>query len=202
MLRNVRISPKKLNVFVKLLRRQRVDDALFQCDAAPKKAARIAREVIQSAAANAVNNHGMERSLLLIGNAYSGTWRGGERRVHLRWPSSGLAPALRRLPSVHTCSRRAQTHAPTLTSTCTHRHPAPPTNRPITRRRTDRAEVGHSTHQKRVNIHGRGRSGVRHQRHSHLSIYLKEVDGVSEGGRRFTRVLRPLLERRRKYSNP
>ncbi len=40
--------------------------------------------------------------------------------------------------------------------------------------RIDRAFVGKGQHSKRMNTHARGRSGVRHVYHSHLTIILAE----------------------------
>lgn len=44
-LRKTRISPKKLNEFAKLIRRMHIDDALVQCQVAPKKAAKLCYKV-------------------------------------------------------------------------------------------------------------------------------------------------------------
>lgn len=40
--------------------------------------------------------------------------------------------------------------------------------------RIDRAFVGKGQHVKRLSMHARGRSGVRHKYHSHLTIILAE----------------------------
>lgn len=45
-LRKIKISPKKLNVFAKLIRRLHIDDALVQCQVAPNKAAKLCYKVL------------------------------------------------------------------------------------------------------------------------------------------------------------
>ena len=53
--------------------------------------------------------------------------------------------------------------------------------------------MGKGTHLKRVSLHGRGRSGVRHRYRSHLTVVLAESDTP-----RRTRVV-PMLAERRKW---
>ena len=61
-LKNIRISPKKLARFAKLVSGMHVEDALAQCSVAREtKAAGLLRGVIASAAANARANHGSLR---------------------------------------------------------------------------------------------------------------------------------------------
>ena len=58
-MKNIRISPKKLARFAKLVSGMHVEDALAQCSVAREtKAAGLRRGVIASAAANARTNHG------------------------------------------------------------------------------------------------------------------------------------------------
>lgn len=71
-LRNIRISPKKLARFVKLVAGMHVDDALAQCAISQAKAARITSGVVASARANAAANHGLDPAKLRIGK-----WGGG-----------------------------------------------------------------------------------------------------------------------------
>lgn len=56
-LRNVRISPKKVNLVADLVRKMQVTQAISLLDYTPKKAARILRKLIASASANAQNNN-------------------------------------------------------------------------------------------------------------------------------------------------
>jgi Ribosomal protein L22p/L17e len=66
-LRGVAISPRKLNLFMRNVRRLHVDDAINQCAISVKKSARIVRGVIGSARSNAVYNHGLDASRLYVG---------------------------------------------------------------------------------------------------------------------------------------
>ena len=50
----------------------KVDDALIQCVLSPKKYAKTVKAVIQSAAANATNNHDLDRDRLVIVEAVVG----------------------------------------------------------------------------------------------------------------------------------
>lgn len=70
--RNISISPRKLNMFAKVLRGLRVDDALIQCQMHPKKSASICQKVLLSAKANAVHNHGLLGDSLLVDEAWVG----------------------------------------------------------------------------------------------------------------------------------
>lgn len=65
-LRGIAMSPKKINLFATLIRRMHVEDALAQCRLHPKKAGKIIAGVINSAKANAENNHGMDASKLAV----------------------------------------------------------------------------------------------------------------------------------------
>lgn len=121
-LRGVAISPRKLNMFAKVLRGLHVDDALIQCRLHPKKSARICEKVLLSARANAANNHGLDQAAL---------------RVEEAW-------------------------------------------------------VGRGTHLKRVNMHGKGKSGVLHKYRAHLTVVLAEA-----ATRRRTRVVPMLAERQK-----
>jgi len=65
-LRGIAMSPKKINLFATLVRGMHVEDALAQCRLHPKKAGKIIAGVINSAKANAENNHGMDASKLAV----------------------------------------------------------------------------------------------------------------------------------------
>lgn len=77
-LRGVAISPRKLNMFAKLLRGLHLEDALIQCRMHPKKSARICEKVLLSARANATNNQGLDASRLKVEEAWVG------RGTHLK----------------------------------------------------------------------------------------------------------------------
>ncbi len=65
-LRNIRISSKKMNLVAGLVRRKTVADALPILKFTPKKAAAILYKVVQSAADNAVKNFNQDKSTLYI----------------------------------------------------------------------------------------------------------------------------------------
>jgi large subunit ribosomal protein L22 len=64
--RGVRISPRKVRIVVDLVRGRSVADALAVLRHTPKRASRVVAKLIQSAAANAVNNHDMDGSDLYV----------------------------------------------------------------------------------------------------------------------------------------
>jgi large subunit ribosomal protein L22 len=71
-LRGARIGPRKLNSFVDVIRGVHIDDALIQCKIHNKKAARLTEKLLESARANAVNNHGLDGSQLMVDQAWVG----------------------------------------------------------------------------------------------------------------------------------
>lgn len=62
----IRLSPKKVNVVAKLVRRKSVSDALAILKFLPKRPAPILAKVISSAAANATNNFNCQAADLRI----------------------------------------------------------------------------------------------------------------------------------------
>ena len=71
-LRGARIGPRKLNSFVDVIRGVHIEDALIQCKIHSKKAARLTGKLLESARANAVNNHGLDASQLKVEQAWVG----------------------------------------------------------------------------------------------------------------------------------
>jgi len=71
-LRNVPISPRKLNEFARIIRGLHIEDALIQCKIHPKKSAQICEKVLLSARANATNNHGLTETDLKVEEAWVG----------------------------------------------------------------------------------------------------------------------------------
>ena len=65
-LKNVRISPKKVNLVADLVRKMQVNQAISLLEYTPKKAARILKKLIASAAANAKNNNSKNVDTLSI----------------------------------------------------------------------------------------------------------------------------------------
>lgn len=66
-LRNLRISPKKVNLVAGLVRKKPVAEALSILKFLPKKTAKPLAQVIQSAASNATQNFKQKRESLIIG---------------------------------------------------------------------------------------------------------------------------------------
>lgn len=90
-LRGVRISPKKLARFARILPRLGVDAAAAQCAASPTKAAALCAGVLASAAANAAANHGLAGVPLRVATAVVGrattpkrAWFHGKGRAGVR----------------------------------------------------------------------------------------------------------------------
>ncbi len=59
-------TPRKLSLVASLVRGRTVADAVVILDHTPKRAALAVKKAIQSAAANATNNHGMDAKSLTI----------------------------------------------------------------------------------------------------------------------------------------
>ena len=64
--RSIRISPQKLNLIAKLIRKKSADNALEILEFVPKKGAKILHKALKSAVANATNNFKQDASSLYI----------------------------------------------------------------------------------------------------------------------------------------
>jgi len=62
----LRLSPRKVGLVASLVRGRTVADALVILEHTPKRAAKPVVKLIQSAKANAVNNHGLTEGSLII----------------------------------------------------------------------------------------------------------------------------------------
>ena len=71
-LKGVRISPQKARLVADLIRGKKVDNALDILKFSPKKAAEIIKRVVESAIANAENNHDLDIDKLIVSEAYVG----------------------------------------------------------------------------------------------------------------------------------
>lgn len=69
--RFVRVSPMKARRVVDLVRGKSVEEALAILKYAPQSASEPVLKVVKSAAANAVNNHGMDEASLVISAAWA-----------------------------------------------------------------------------------------------------------------------------------
>jgi large subunit ribosomal protein L22 len=70
--RNLRVSPRKLNLVAGLIRGKKVDTALADLQFSRKRIAQDVRKCVMSAVANAENNHGLDVNDLVVSEAYVG----------------------------------------------------------------------------------------------------------------------------------
>jgi large subunit ribosomal protein L22 len=70
--RNFRVSPRKLNLVAQQIRGKKVDRALNELTFSPKRIARDVKKVLQSAVANAENNHDLDVDDLVVREASVG----------------------------------------------------------------------------------------------------------------------------------
>ena len=63
---SVNLTPRKVSLVASLVRGRNVDDALVILSHTPKRAALPVRKTIESAKANAINNHGLDGKTLEI----------------------------------------------------------------------------------------------------------------------------------------
>ncbi|KAK9755816.1 hypothetical protein RND81_01G053000 [Saponaria officinalis] len=71
-LKGIKQSPKKVNLVAALVRGMRVEDALLQLQVTVKRACKTVYQVIHSARANAVHNHGLDPDRLMVAEAFVG----------------------------------------------------------------------------------------------------------------------------------
>jgi large subunit ribosomal protein L22 len=71
-LRNLRTSPIKLNLVAQLIRGQKVANALTQLEFNHRRIAQDVRKALQSAVANAENNHNLNVDALVVKEAFVG----------------------------------------------------------------------------------------------------------------------------------
>ncbi len=70
--RNIRVSPRKLNLVAQQIRGQKVDRALNVLTFSPKRIAGVVKKTLQSAIANAENNHDLDVDDLVVKEASVG----------------------------------------------------------------------------------------------------------------------------------
>jgi large subunit ribosomal protein L22 len=70
--RNIRVSPRKLNLVAQSIRGKKVDRALNELTFSPKRIAKTVKKVLQSAIANAENNHDLDVDDLVVSQAHVG----------------------------------------------------------------------------------------------------------------------------------
>jgi large subunit ribosomal protein L22 len=69
-LRNARISPRKVQIVLDLIRNKPVDIALATLDLTPKAASPIVSKLVKSAQANGVNNFSMDGDNLYVAECF------------------------------------------------------------------------------------------------------------------------------------
>ena len=70
--RNLRVSPHKLNLVAAMIRKKPVEAALADLQFSRRRIANDVRKTLQSAIANAENNHGLDIDDLVVSQAYVG----------------------------------------------------------------------------------------------------------------------------------
>ena len=70
--RLLRVSPQKLNLLAGLIRGKKVDRALADLTFSRKRIAKDVKKTLQSAVANAENNHNLDVDALIVAEAYVG----------------------------------------------------------------------------------------------------------------------------------
>ena len=71
-LRMLRISPQKLNLLAQLIRGKKVEKALAELEFSHKRISGQVKKVLESAIANAENNHNLDTDALVVAEAFVG----------------------------------------------------------------------------------------------------------------------------------
>ena len=82
--RNIRVSPQKLNLVAQLIRGKKVATALADLTFSRKRIATDVKKCLESAIANAENNHDLDVDDLIVAEAHV-----GKGLVMKRWASRG-----------------------------------------------------------------------------------------------------------------
>ncbi|MDD2579326.1 MAG: 50S ribosomal protein L22 [Eubacteriales bacterium] len=69
--RNIRISPRKVNVVIRLIKGKQLDEAYAILQYTPKAASAVLEKLLKSAEANAVNNNSLSRDALYVADSYA-----------------------------------------------------------------------------------------------------------------------------------
>ncbi len=90
----IRISPRKMKPITDLVRGKNANEAIAILKFTPRKGASILKKVIESAMANAENNHGMDGESLFVSEVYA-----NQGPTMKRWKAGSMGranPILRR----------------------------------------------------------------------------------------------------------
>lgn len=82
--RNLRVSPQKLNLVATAIRGKKVDKAIAELTFSRKRIAGAVKKALESAVANAENNHDLDINSLVVAEAYV-----GKNMVMKRWTPRG-----------------------------------------------------------------------------------------------------------------
>jgi large subunit ribosomal protein L22 len=104
-LRTIRVSPQKLNLVAQLIRGKKVATALADLEFSQKRIAGTVRKTLQSAIANAENNHDLDVDALIVAEAWVGKSltmkrfmaRGRGRASRIEKPFSNLTIVVREM---------------------------------------------------------------------------------------------------------
>ncbi|MBM3514622.1 MAG: 50S ribosomal protein L22 [Alphaproteobacteria bacterium] len=69
---SIRVSPRKLNLIAQSIRGKKAEAALAELTFSPRRIAREVKRVLESAIANAENNHQLEVDRLVVAQAFVG----------------------------------------------------------------------------------------------------------------------------------
>jgi large subunit ribosomal protein L22 len=105
--RMLRVSPQKLNLVAQLIRGKKVETALADLQFSTKRIAREVKKCLESAVANAENNHELDVDDLIVAEAHVGkalvlkrfTPRGRGRMGRIFKPFSNLTIVVRQVES-------------------------------------------------------------------------------------------------------
>ena len=106
--RSLRVSPQKLNLVAQLIRGKKVEKALADLTGSRKRIAKDVKKTLQSAIANAENNHGLDVDQLIVAEAYVGKnlvmkrfhARARGRMGRIEKPFSQLTVVVREVPEL------------------------------------------------------------------------------------------------------
>lgn len=70
--RSIRTSPRKLNLVAESIRGKSAEKALAELEFSPRRISRVVKAVLESAIANAENNHQLEVDQLIVSEAFVG----------------------------------------------------------------------------------------------------------------------------------
>ncbi len=88
--RNIRVSPRKLNLVAGLIRGRRADDAVATLTFSKRRIAQTVKKTLESAIANAENNHQLDVDQLVVARAEV-----GRSQVMKRFSARGRGRAAR-----------------------------------------------------------------------------------------------------------